>query len=51
MKAALEAKLDGKAFVMQGPFGLRPGVLLNLWIEKSLWDRYTLRKQQEATAP
>jgi predicted membrane-bound mannosyltransferase len=51
MKAALEAKFDGKAFVMQGPFGLRPGVLLNLWIEKSLWDRYTLRKQQEATAP
>jgi len=49
MKAALEAKLGDKPYVMQGPFGLRPGVLLNLWVEQPLWERYNLRKQQEAT--
>ncbi len=50
MQPALEAKFAGKTYTMQGPFGLRPGVMLNLWVEQSLWDRYTLRKQQEATA-
>lgn len=49
MKAELEAKLGDKPYVMQGPFGLRPGVLLHLWIEQPLWDRQNLRKQQEAT--
>ncbi len=48
MQPALEAKFGGKAYVMQGPFGLRPGVLLNLWVEPALWERHTLRKQQEA---
>jgi hypothetical protein len=23
--------------------------MLNLWVEQSLWERHTLRKQQEAT--
>ncbi len=50
MQPALEAKFAGKTYTMQGPFGLRPGVMLNLWVEQSLWDRFTLRKQQEATA-
>lgn len=50
MQADLEAKLGDKAYVMQGPFGLRPGVLLNMWVEKSLWERHTLNKQQEATS-
>jgi hypothetical protein len=36
---------------MQGPFGLRPGVMLNLWVEQSLWERYNLRKQPEAAKP
>ena len=51
MQPALEAKFADKTYTMQGPFGLRPGVMLNLWVEQSLWDRFTLRKQQEATAP
>ena len=50
MQPALEAKFAGKTYTMQGPFGLRPGVMLNMWVEQSLWDRFTLRKQQEATA-
>ncbi|MFO1482551.1 MAG: TIGR03663 family protein [Verrucomicrobiaceae bacterium] len=50
MKTDLEAKLGGKNYFMQGPFGLRPGVMLNLWVEQSLWDRHNLRKQQEATS-
>ncbi len=49
MQAALEAKFGGKAYVMQGPFGLRPGVMLNVWVEQALWERHSLRKQQEAT--
>ena len=51
MKAALEAKFAGKTYTSPDLFGLRPGVMLNLWIEQSLWDRHTLRKQQEATKP
>lgn len=51
MQTALEAKFNGKTYFMQGPFGLRPGVMLNLWVEHTLWDRYTLIKQQQATAP
>ncbi|MCB1279750.1 flippase activity-associated protein Agl23 [Prosthecobacter sp.] len=51
MTPAVEAKFDGKTYFKQGPFGLRPGVLLNMWVEQSLWDRYKLRKEQEATAP
>lgn len=50
MQAELEKKLGDKTYIMQGPFGLRPGVLLNMWIEKSLWERHTLNKQQEATS-
>ncbi len=50
MQPALEAKFDGTPYVMQGPFGLRPGVMLNLWVEKSLWDRHSLHKEQEASA-
>jgi uncharacterized protein (TIGR03663 family) len=49
MQPALEAKFAGKTYHMQGPFGLRPGVMLNLWVEQTLWERHTLRKQQEAT--
>jgi uncharacterized protein (TIGR03663 family) len=51
MQAALEAKFGDKMYHMQDLFGLRPGVMLNLWIEQSLWDRYTLNKQQKAAAP
>ncbi len=50
MQADIQAKLGDKPYVMQGPFGLRPGVLLNMWVEKSLWERYMLNKQQEATS-
>jgi len=50
MQAAVDQKLTGKSYTVQGPFGLRPGVMLNVWIEKSLWDRYELRKKQEATS-
>lgn len=49
MTSAVEAKFGGRRYHMQGPFGLRPGVMLNMWVEQSLWDRHTLRKQQEAT--
>lgn len=51
MQSAIEAKFDGETYRMQGPFGLRPGVLLNMWVEQSLWDRYKLRKEQEEAAP
>lgn len=51
MQPALEAKFGDRTYVMQGPFGLRPGVMLNLWIEQSLWERHTLRRQQEAKVP
>ncbi len=51
MQPALEAKFGDKTYIMQGPFGLRPGVMLNLWVEKSLSDRLTLRKEQEPPAP
>jgi len=51
MQPALEAKFVGKTYHMQGPFGLRPGVMLNLWVEQSLWERYNLRKQPEAAKP
>lgn len=51
MKAALEAKFAGKTYTKPDLFGLRPGVMLNLWIEQSLWDRHSLRKQQEAAKP
>ncbi len=51
MKTALEAKFAGKAYTSPDLFGLRPGVMLNLWVEQSLWDRHSLRKQQEATKP
>jgi|UniRef100_UPI003784B5A2 uncharacterized protein (TIGR03663 family) len=51
MQPALEAKFAGKTYHMQGPFGLRPGVMLNLWVEQSLWERYNLRKQPEAAKP
>lgn len=48
MQQALEARFAGRSYVMQGPYGLRPGVLINIWVEKPLWERHTLRKQQEA---
>lgn len=54
MKTALEAKFDGTSYTSLDLYGLRPGVMLNLWVEQSLWDRNTLRKQQqkkEAPAP
>ena len=51
MKTALEAKFAGKTYTSPDLFGLRPGVMLNLWVEQSLWDRHSLRKQQEATKP
>lgn len=51
MKTALEAKFAGKTYTTPDLFGLRPGVMLNLWIEQSLWDRHSLRKQQEAAKP
>jgi len=51
MKTALEAKFAGKAYTSPDLFGLRPGVMLNLWIEQSLWDRHSLRKQQESAKP
>ncbi len=51
MKSALEAKFAGKTYTTPDLFGLRPGVMLNLWIEQSLWDRHSLRKQQEAAKP
>lgn len=51
MKAALETKFAGKTYTKPDLFGLRPGVMLNLWIEQSLWDRHSLRKQQEAAKP
>ncbi|WP_395753644.1 flippase activity-associated protein Agl23 [Prosthecobacter sp.] len=47
MKAALEARFNGKEYVQQDLFGLRPGVMLNVWIERSLYDRYSLRMDQE----
>ncbi len=50
MTPAIEAKFGDRDYHMQGPFGLRPGIMLNMWVEQSLWDRYTMRKQQEATA-
>jgi uncharacterized protein (TIGR03663 family) len=51
MKTALEAKFAGKTYTSPDLFGLRPGVMLNLWVEQSLWDRHSLRKQQEVTKP
>ncbi len=51
MTSALEAKFAGKTYTKPDLFGLRPGVMLNLWIEQSLWDRHSLRKQQEAAKP
>lgn len=51
MQGPLEARLGGRKYVLQGPFGLRPGVILNVWIEPSLWERHTLRKQQQQEAP
>ncbi len=51
MKTALESKFAGKTYTSPDLFGLRPGVMLNLWIEQSLWDRHSLRKQQEAAKP
>lgn len=51
MKTALEAKFAGKTYTTPDLFGLRPGVMLNLWIEQSLWERHSLRKQQEAAKP
>jgi len=51
MKAALEAKFAGKTYTSPDLFGLRPGVMLNLWVEQSLWERHSLRKQQEAAKP
>lgn len=51
MQPAIEAKFNGRLYHLQGPFGLRPGVMLYMWVEKSLWDRHTLRKLQEATSP
>lgn len=51
MKSELEAKFAEKTYSMQGPFGLlRPNILINMWVEKSLWDRYEMRKKQEATS-
>jgi uncharacterized protein (TIGR03663 family) len=47
MKTALESKFAGKTYINRDLFGLRPGVMLNLWIEQTLWDRHTLRKEQE----
>lgn len=47
MKTALESKFGGTTYTNHDLFGLRPGVMLNLWIEQSLWDRHTLRKEQE----
>lgn len=48
MQAALEARLAGRSYVKQGQFfGLRPGVMLEVWVEQTLWDRHTLRQQQE----
>ncbi|MEZ5384669.1 MAG: TIGR03663 family protein [Prosthecobacter sp.] len=51
MEAAIKAKLGDKPYVKEGgPYGLRPGVLLDMWVEKSLWERSELNKQQEATS-
>jgi uncharacterized protein (TIGR03663 family) len=51
MQQALEARFGDKKYIMQGPYGLRPGVMLNLWVEKSLWDRLELSKPQQAPPP
>ena len=51
MEAALESKFAGKNYASHDLFGLRPGVMLKLWIEQSLSDRHTLRTEQKATAP
>ncbi|MGV3663618.1 MAG: flippase activity-associated protein Agl23 [Prosthecobacter sp.] len=49
LQPALEARFGGKNYVMQGPYGLRPGVMLNVWVEQALWERHSLRTQEEAT--
>lgn len=49
MQPALQAKFGDKRYERQTLFGLRPGVLLDLWVEQTLWERHNLRMQQEAT--
>lgn len=51
LQPAIEAKLGDKKYVAHDIFGLRPGVMLNLWVEKSLADRLELSKPQSAPAP
>lgn len=50
MLAQLEARFGERKYVLQGPFGLRPGVMLNVWVEQALWERHSLRKQQQEAA-
>jgi uncharacterized protein (TIGR03663 family) len=47
MKSALEAKFNGTNYTTPDLFGLRPGVMLNLWIEQTLNERHNLRMEQE----
>jgi uncharacterized protein (TIGR03663 family) len=48
LQQALQAKLTDKQYDVHDIFGLRPGVMLNLWVEKSLKERLELLKQQPA---
>lgn len=51
MQSAIEAKFNGAPYITRTPFGLRPGVLLTLWVEQALWERHDLRNEQEAAQP
>ncbi len=52
LAASVEARIAGKDYIKVGDmFGLRPGVRLEVWVERSLWDRHTLRLQQEESRP
>lgn len=48
MQSTIEAKFNGARYITRSPFGLRPGVLLTLWVEQALWERHHLRVEQEA---
>ncbi|WP_395745511.1 flippase activity-associated protein Agl23 [Prosthecobacter sp.] len=50
MQTALESKFAGKNYTTHDLFGLRPGVMLKMWIEQSLWDRHSLRTEQKKAA-
>jgi len=42
-KSEIEAKLAGKAYESSSIFGLRPNVMLVMFVEQSLWDQFMSR--------